>query len=81
MHGKTSPVYHYGTDIFDGVPSPFDAMRYHSLLVHEPLPDCLEATAFTTEGESDGPAAPHRTRSSACSSTRRASSRNTGRRF
>jgi len=51
MHGKTSPVYHYGTDIFDGVPSPFEAMRYHSLLVHEPLPDCLAATAFTTEGE------------------------------
>jgi anthranilate synthase/aminodeoxychorismate synthase-like glutamine amidotransferase len=51
MHGKTSAVYHYGTDIFDGVPSPFEAMRYHSLLVHEPLPACLTATAFTTEGE------------------------------
>lgn len=51
MHGKTSRVYHYGTDVFEGVPSPFNAMRYHSLLVHEPLPDCLKATAFTTEGE------------------------------
>lgn len=51
MHGKTSPIYHYGTDVFEGVPSPFEAMRYHSLLVHEPLPDCLKATAFTTEGE------------------------------
>ncbi|HOT91449.1 MAG TPA: aminodeoxychorismate/anthranilate synthase component II [Anaerolineae bacterium] len=51
MHGKTSRVYHYGTDVFVGVPSPFNAMRYHSLLVHEPLPECLKATAFTTEGE------------------------------
>ncbi len=51
MHGKTSRVYHYGTDVFEGVPSPFNAMRYHSLLVHEPLPECLKVTAFTTEGE------------------------------
>lgn len=51
MHGKTSPVYHDGTDIFAGVPSPFAAMRYHSLVVYEPLPDCLTATAFTAEGE------------------------------
>ena len=48
---QDSRVYHYGTDVFEGVPSPFNAMRYHSLLVHEPLPDCLKATAFTTEGE------------------------------
>jgi anthranilate/para-aminobenzoate synthase component II len=33
------------------VPSPFTATRYHSLMVHEPLPDCLQVTAFTTEGE------------------------------
>ena len=51
MHGKTSPIYHYGKGIFDGVPSPFEATRYHSLIVHEPLPDCLQVTAFTTEGE------------------------------
>ena len=51
MHGKTSRIFHYGKDVFEGVPSPFNAMRYHSLLVHEPLPECLKATAFTTEGE------------------------------
>jgi anthranilate synthase/aminodeoxychorismate synthase-like glutamine amidotransferase len=51
MHGKTSPIHHYSRPIFDGVPSPFTGMRYHSLLVHEPLPDCLKVAAFTTEGE------------------------------
>ncbi len=51
MHGKTSPVYHYGGDLFQGVPSPFEATRYHSLIVQEPLPEQLEATAFTREGE------------------------------
>jgi anthranilate synthase/aminodeoxychorismate synthase-like glutamine amidotransferase len=51
MHGKTSPIYHYGTGLFDGVPSPFEATRYHSLIVNEPLPACLQVTAFTTEGE------------------------------
>jgi anthranilate synthase/aminodeoxychorismate synthase-like glutamine amidotransferase len=51
MHGKTSAIYHYGRDIFNGVPSPFTATRYHSLVVYEPLPDCLEVTAFTVEGE------------------------------
>jgi len=51
MHGKTSPIYHSGGGVFDGVPSPFTATRYHSLVVHEPLPDCLQVTAFTTEGE------------------------------
>ncbi len=51
MHGKTSPVYHYGRDIFQGVPSPFEAGRYHSLIVAEPLPEALEITAFTREGE------------------------------
>ncbi len=51
MHGKTSPVYHYGGDLFQGVPSPFEATRYHSLIVAEPLPDDLQATAFTREGE------------------------------
>lgn len=51
MHGKTSTVYHRGKGIFSGVPSPFQATRYHSLIVGEPLPDCLEVTAFTSEGE------------------------------
>lgn len=51
MHGKTSPVYHNGTGIFNGVPSPFNATRYHSLIVEEPLPDSLQVIAFTSEGE------------------------------
>jgi anthranilate synthase/aminodeoxychorismate synthase-like glutamine amidotransferase len=51
MHGKTSEVYHKGRGLFDGVPSPFRATRYHSLIVEEPLPDSLEVTAFTSQGE------------------------------
>lgn len=51
MHGKTSRVYHRGKGIFYGVPSPFNATRYHSLIVEEPLPDVLEVTAFTSQGE------------------------------
>jgi anthranilate synthase/phosphoribosyltransferase len=51
MHGKVSPVYHDGRDLFGGLPSPFDATRYHSLIVAEPLPDCLEVSARTPEGE------------------------------
>jgi anthranilate synthase/aminodeoxychorismate synthase-like glutamine amidotransferase len=51
MHGKTSAVYHKGRGVFYGVPSPFQATRYHSLIVEEPLPDFLEITAFTSEGE------------------------------
>ncbi len=51
MHGKTSRVYHNGKGVFYGVPSPFNATRYHSLIVEEPLPDCLEVTAFTRDGE------------------------------
>ncbi len=51
MHGKTSRVYHNGKGVFYGVPSPFQATRYHSLIVEEPLPDCLEVTAFTRDGE------------------------------
>ena len=54
VHGKTSPVYHYGDDLYQGLPSPFDATRYHSLIVAEPLPDDLEVTAFTTDGEMMG---------------------------
>ena len=51
MHGKTSAIEHHGRDIFAGLPSPFTATRYHSLIVPEPLPDCLECTAWTAEGE------------------------------
>lgn len=51
MHGKTSPIHHYGRDLFLGLPKPFEATRYHSLIVEEPLPDELKATAFTKEGE------------------------------
>ena len=52
MHGKTSPILHNGEGIFTGLPNPFDATRYHSLLVRrESLPACLEITAQTAEGE------------------------------
>lgn len=51
MHGKTSPVYHSGAGIFAGLPSPFNAMRYHSLIVNEPIPAELEVVARTAEGE------------------------------
>jgi anthranilate synthase/aminodeoxychorismate synthase-like glutamine amidotransferase len=51
MHGKVSPVLHTGKGVFKGLPSPLNATRYHSLIVSEPLPDCLEVTAFTAEGE------------------------------
>ena len=52
MHGKLSPITHCGTDIFKGLPSPFTATRYHSLLVERAsLPDCLTITAETAEGE------------------------------
>lgn len=51
MHGKVSKVHHTGKGIFKGLPTPFTATRYHSLIVEEPLPDVLEATAFTTDGE------------------------------
>ena len=52
MHGKTSPVVHDGKTIFESIPSPFDAMRYHSLLVEwDTVPDCLEISARTEENE------------------------------
>lgn len=52
MHGKTSPVISDGRTIFKGLPNPFTAGRYHSLIVHRPtLPSCLEVSAETAEGE------------------------------
>lgn len=52
MHGKTSPVYHAGVGVFSGLEVPFQATRYHSLVVErESLPSCLEITAWTETGE------------------------------
>ncbi|MFB0978985.1 MAG: aminodeoxychorismate/anthranilate synthase component II [Myxococcota bacterium] len=52
MHGKTSPIEHDNKGVFDGLPRPFDATRYHSLVVEEDsLPDCLAVTARTADGE------------------------------
>ncbi len=52
MHGKTSPIHHDGSGLFGGLPEPFEATRYHSLLVErESLPSCLRVTAWTAEGE------------------------------
>jgi len=52
MHGKTSSIFHDGKEIFAGLPSPFQATRYHSLVVERnSLPDCLEMTAWVEEGE------------------------------
>ena len=51
MHGKTSPVFHTNKSVFKGLPSPFTATRYHSLIVkRDTLPDCLEITAETEDG-------------------------------
>jgi anthranilate synthase/aminodeoxychorismate synthase-like glutamine amidotransferase len=52
MHGKTSQVFHSGKSVFAGLPNPFEATRYHSLIVQrDSVPDCLEITAETAEGE------------------------------
>jgi anthranilate synthase/aminodeoxychorismate synthase-like glutamine amidotransferase len=52
MHGKTSPIIHNGEGVFAGLPNPFEATRYHSLIVkRETLPACLEITAETAEKE------------------------------
>jgi len=52
MHGKTSPIEHDGRGLFLGLPNPFTATRYHSLLAQrESFPECLKVTAWTAEGE------------------------------
>jgi len=50
IHGKVSDISHAGTDILGGLPSPFRATRYHSLIVHDSLPDTLVPTAWTDDG-------------------------------
>ena len=52
MHGKTSEIHHTNVGVFSGLPSPFTATRYHSLVIErESLPECLEITAWTDDGE------------------------------
>ncbi len=52
MHGKTSPIEHTGVGVFKGLPTPYTVIRYHSLAIErESLPDCLEVTAWTADGE------------------------------
>lgn len=52
MHGKTSPIFHHDSGVFRGLPNPFIATRYHSLVIERStLPDCLEITAWTEDDE------------------------------
>jgi para-aminobenzoate synthetase component 2 len=52
MHGKSSLIYHDGKTVYKGLPNPFQAIRYHSLLIErDSLPDCLEISSETKEGE------------------------------
>jgi anthranilate synthase component 2 len=56
MHGKTSPIYHADSGVFSGLENPFEATRYHSLVIeHATLPECLEVTAWTqtADGQPD----------------------------
>ncbi len=55
MHGKTSMMHHRGEGVFAGLPQPFEATRYHSLVVQkDSVPECLKVTAWTETGEGDG---------------------------
>ena len=50
-HGKTSPIHHWGQGVLAGLPTPFEAMRYHSLIVYwDKMPQCLQITAWTANG-------------------------------
>ncbi|MGV3707719.1 MAG: anthranilate synthase component II, partial [Gemmatimonas sp.] len=61
MHGKISAITHDGTGLFESVPSPFNVMRYHSLVVEKSsLPDCLEITATATDDATEIHALRHR---------------------
>jgi anthranilate synthase component II len=52
MHGKTSLIHHKNIGVFNGLPNPYTATRYHSLVIErETIPDCLEITAWTDDGE------------------------------
>ncbi len=52
MHGKTSPIHHHGAGVFHGLPSPFIATRYHSLIVDKAdLPECFEVTSYTAKDD------------------------------
>ncbi len=52
MHGKTSPIHHHGRGVFAGLPSPFEATRYHSLVVRkDSIPECLEVTAWAEKAD------------------------------
>jgi anthranilate synthase/aminodeoxychorismate synthase-like glutamine amidotransferase len=52
MHGKSSPIHHANQGVFAGMPNPFSAIRYHSLAIQrQGLPECLEVTAWTDDGE------------------------------
>jgi len=52
MHGKTSPIFHAGSPLYQDLPNPFEATRYHSLMVcRDTLPECLEISAWTEKGE------------------------------
>ncbi|MEK7353189.1 MAG: anthranilate/aminodeoxychorismate synthase component II, partial [Chloroflexota bacterium] len=54
MHGKSSLIHHSNKGVFTGLPNPFPAIRYHSLVVkREGLPDCLEITAWTEEADNE----------------------------